>query len=230
MWDLVPWPGIEPGSPALGVQSLTHGTSREVSLFKVLPFFLSSLEFMVHHFSYSFTEAQTTCLLTLCSCWPAGLHLEWPHPLAFPGLSLSSWTRVAGGESESQIAWYHCKSRFLGSQHCLGLFIHFSSPLFFPALQGLSDFSFLNLWLLSSFIQEKTAFLVHREKKKKLFMWNYLNFFIRSINSWMLNIDWILSFSSFVLYWRWVPSLFLVLPLGVPSLNAATPYPQKKSF
>ena len=130
MWDLGPWPGIEPGSPALGVQSLTHGTSREVSLFKVLPFFLSSLEFMVHHFSYSFTEAQTTCLLTLCSCWPAGLHLEWPHPLAFPGLSLSSWTRVAGGESESQIAWYHCKSRFLGSQHCLGLFIHFSSPLF----------------------------------------------------------------------------------------------------
>ena len=57
MWDLVPWPGIEPGSPALGVQSLTHGISRDVSLFKVLPFFLSSLEFMVHHFSYSFAEA-----------------------------------------------------------------------------------------------------------------------------------------------------------------------------
>ena len=32
MWDLVPWPGIEPGSPALGDQSLSHWTSREVIL------------------------------------------------------------------------------------------------------------------------------------------------------------------------------------------------------
>ena len=30
MWNLVPWPGIEPGSPALGVQSLGHWTTREV--------------------------------------------------------------------------------------------------------------------------------------------------------------------------------------------------------
>ena len=30
MWDLVPWPGIEPGPPALGVQSLSHWTTREV--------------------------------------------------------------------------------------------------------------------------------------------------------------------------------------------------------
>ena len=28
--DLVPWPGIEPGPPALGAQSLTHWTTREV--------------------------------------------------------------------------------------------------------------------------------------------------------------------------------------------------------
>ena len=25
MWDLVPWPGIEPGPPALGAQVLTTG-------------------------------------------------------------------------------------------------------------------------------------------------------------------------------------------------------------
>ena len=31
MWDLVPQPGIEPGPPALGVWSLTHWTTREVS-------------------------------------------------------------------------------------------------------------------------------------------------------------------------------------------------------
>ena len=30
MWDLVPRPGIEPGPPALGVQSLSHWTTREV--------------------------------------------------------------------------------------------------------------------------------------------------------------------------------------------------------
>ena len=31
MWDLVPWPGIEPGLPALGASSLSHWTNREVS-------------------------------------------------------------------------------------------------------------------------------------------------------------------------------------------------------
>ena len=30
MWDLVPWPGIKPGPPALGAWSLTHWTTREV--------------------------------------------------------------------------------------------------------------------------------------------------------------------------------------------------------
>ena len=30
MWDLVPWPGIELRSPALGAQSLSHWASREV--------------------------------------------------------------------------------------------------------------------------------------------------------------------------------------------------------
>ena len=30
IWDLVPWPGIEPGPPALRVQNLSHWTIREV--------------------------------------------------------------------------------------------------------------------------------------------------------------------------------------------------------
>ena len=29
MWDLVPWPGIEPGPPSLGAQNLSHWTTRE---------------------------------------------------------------------------------------------------------------------------------------------------------------------------------------------------------
>ena len=35
MWDLVPWPGIEPGPPALGAQSLSHWTTREAPECKV---------------------------------------------------------------------------------------------------------------------------------------------------------------------------------------------------
>jgi len=31
VWDLVPWPGMEPGPPALGEWSLCHWTTREVS-------------------------------------------------------------------------------------------------------------------------------------------------------------------------------------------------------
>ena len=30
MWDLVPWPGIEPWAPALGAWSLSHWTTRDV--------------------------------------------------------------------------------------------------------------------------------------------------------------------------------------------------------
>ena len=30
LWDLVPWPGIEPGPPALEVQNLSHWTTKEV--------------------------------------------------------------------------------------------------------------------------------------------------------------------------------------------------------
>ena len=30
MWDLVPWPGIEPWPPTLGAQSLSQWTTREV--------------------------------------------------------------------------------------------------------------------------------------------------------------------------------------------------------
>ena len=30
MWDLVPWPGTEPRAPVLGVQSLSHWTTRDV--------------------------------------------------------------------------------------------------------------------------------------------------------------------------------------------------------
>ena len=37
MWDLVPWPGIEPRPPALWVRSLSHWTTRQVPCYLLLP-------------------------------------------------------------------------------------------------------------------------------------------------------------------------------------------------
>ena len=42
MWDLVSWPGIEPGPPTLGAQSLSHWTTRKVSLSNLYAFYFFS--------------------------------------------------------------------------------------------------------------------------------------------------------------------------------------------
>ena len=59
-WDLVPWPGTEPRAPALGAQSLSHWTSKEV------PWRLSFKPF----FPLSSSPSSTGCLcvLRVCSC------------------------------------------------------------------------------------------------------------------------------------------------------------------
>ena len=36
MWDLVPWPGIEPRPSALGVQSFSHWTARKIPIYLFL--------------------------------------------------------------------------------------------------------------------------------------------------------------------------------------------------
>ena len=41
MWDLVPWPGIKPRPSAVDVQSLSHWTIREVSMYPFFSRFLS---------------------------------------------------------------------------------------------------------------------------------------------------------------------------------------------
>ena len=43
MQDLVPWPRIEPGTPALGAQSLSHRTTREIPYYLILVFFKKKL-------------------------------------------------------------------------------------------------------------------------------------------------------------------------------------------
>ena len=48
MWDLVPWPRMEPGPPALGAGSLSHWTIREIPLYHLL---INSIDFSAHlHF------------------------------------------------------------------------------------------------------------------------------------------------------------------------------------
>ena len=63
MWDLVPWPGIEPGPRALGVQSLSHWTTREVRhvcLRRLCILWLSGVEIKLFnsavHITYIFTD------------------------------------------------------------------------------------------------------------------------------------------------------------------------------
>ena len=46
MCDLVPRPGMEPRTPALGAQSLSHSTTREVPI----------LEYFNHTFSFMFCD------------------------------------------------------------------------------------------------------------------------------------------------------------------------------
>ena len=47
MWDLVPWPGIKPGPPALGSQSLSHWTTREVQIFFQISKFRNLLNYTI---------------------------------------------------------------------------------------------------------------------------------------------------------------------------------------
>ena len=72
MWDLVPWPGIEPGPPVFGERSPTHLTTREVpemfsfqEVNKVLPFLVK----LAFRWSVSLR-----CLSRL----PANLQPTWP--------------------------------------------------------------------------------------------------------------------------------------------------------
>ena len=51
--DLVPWPGMEPGPPALGAWSLRHWTTREVPV-------CSDCVFSPHHQAINSIQIQST--------------------------------------------------------------------------------------------------------------------------------------------------------------------------
>ena len=101
MWDLVPWPGIEPRPPALGAWSLSHCTTREVPgpciylflLNCILPnlcywnldFFFWPRNFPLRSDSYlSLTFSLKLPVCTVCSacdrslcCWCSATLLCW---------------------------------------------------------------------------------------------------------------------------------------------------------
>ena len=104
LWDLVPWPGVEPGPSALGEWSLSHWTTREVLRFQFADI-LGKIQlwrecwphrgstadlFRVMERYYSFAVVVITCLclvaqscLTLCNpldCSPPGSSVHGDSP------------------------------------------------------------------------------------------------------------------------------------------------------
>ena len=69
MWDLVPWPGIEPRPPALGVCSLNHCATREVLgsplLFSLFIRKVSFLFLLQHYHSYIFPNPKCNNTISL---------------------------------------------------------------------------------------------------------------------------------------------------------------------
>ena len=87
LWDLVPWPVIKSGPPALGVQSPSHWTNREVPLICTLK----------HRIAFVKAEAsfQRAYLVRLIDFASQGM---WTEGIQYPGLylCLSHW----------QVAWF----------------------------------------------------------------------------------------------------------------------------
>ena len=118
MWDLVPWPGIESGAPALGARSLSHWPTREVPLIN-----LNASTFL----SVALTGAiWTGCLLFLVqSYYPSS---SWRCPpwlehlfsvssvLFFPGLLLyliiSEKGNMGDKNIEASYVWIYFSSKW----------------------------------------------------------------------------------------------------------------------
>ena len=83
---LVPWPGIEPGPPASGAQSLNHWTAREVPS----PFFLTASPSVTHSCQ---AASPGSCEQSLSArCWQAIIklkqNLQWQQRAETRGTSM----------------------------------------------------------------------------------------------------------------------------------------------
>ena len=66
IWDLVPWPGVKPKSPALEVQGLIHYTLRGVPSNSVISAFLSVISFLLFPLHFC-------CFLSYFPIWISSL-------------------------------------------------------------------------------------------------------------------------------------------------------------
>ena len=82
--DLVPWPRIEPRPPALGAQSLSHWTTREVS----------------HLFLKVLSVPHPSFILPLVSWWQSG-PFQRETSAASPGIQACLWSIGSSGFPDS---------------------------------------------------------------------------------------------------------------------------------
>ena len=81
MWDLVLWPGIESGPPALGMWSLSRWTIREVPIVHWFLFSYSSLfkRALTALLKYNSRTTQVTCLKSTVQCFHKFIQLCHHH-------------------------------------------------------------------------------------------------------------------------------------------------------
>ena len=92
MWDLVPWPGIEPGPPELATWSLSHWTTREVPTTTYFCFIKSHSFFMDAISSFENSEILRSLflyyyfyfLICVFSYFLAFLRMSVDFPFGFP--------------------------------------------------------------------------------------------------------------------------------------------------
>ena len=111
MWNLVPWPGIKPGSPALGACSLSHWTTREVPILVFLmlnfkpTFSLSSFTFIQRIFSSSPLSA----IKVVSSALWGYLYFSqqsWFQPVLHPGQYFTWCTLHIGKQGDNIQPWH----------------------------------------------------------------------------------------------------------------------------
>ena len=107
MWDLVPWPGIEPGPPALGAWNLSHWTTREVPII--------SLNKLFAPFSISSSSGAFIMCILVCLLVPQ-------HPLSYLTASFKNFSFL--------LLWLHSTALSLS---LLILSSHWSSLLLNPS-------------------------------------------------------------------------------------------------
>ena len=121
MWHLVRWPGIEPRPPALGAQSLTHWTTREVPINCSLnipgtfPTFFCPLSSQPATTTGLICLLQSSIITVLENSWPTRMKsLKIILPLDWALLILAGLSHMSGD-------WLNVDSSWMASGGTIGL-------------------------------------------------------------------------------------------------------------